>query len=259
MAEIEMLDSLPLFRGVDARVLDAIAGVATQRRLHKGEFLFRRGEPCRGLFIVMDGLVKLSLPAAAGGAKGAERAIEVFGPGAAFGEDVLFMDAPQPADCQAMTRTTVLCIGSAVLWDAVSRDPLLSARLLRNLSSRLHALMRDIEATSLHNASQRVAGFLCDEARAGRRTWLACTQRVMASKLGITPETLSRVVSRFCAEKLVRLERGKIFLLDTDGLGRLADDASRADAPAAAHAATVAAVATMAGAAIAAGFSPVSR
>ncbi len=259
MAETVTLDKLPLFRGVEARVLDTIAGAATQRRLRKGEFLFRRGEPCRALFIVMDGLVKLALRAAAGSAKGAERAIEVFGPGAAFGEDVLFVDAPQPADCQSMTRTTVLCIDSAVLWDAVSHDPLLSARLLRNLSSRLHGLMRDIEATSLHNALQRVAGFLRDEARAGRRTWLACTQRVMASKLGITPETLSRVVSRFCAENLVRLERGKIFLLDTEGLGRLADDASGADAPAVAHAATVAAVATVAGTAMAAGFSPVSR
>jgi CRP-like cAMP-binding protein len=259
MAEIVTLDRLPLFRGVEARVLDAIGDAATQRRLRKGEFLFRRGEPCRGLFIVMDGLVKLALRAAAGSAKGAERAIEVFGPGAAFGEDVLFVDAPQPADCQSMTRATVLCIDSAVLWDAVSRDPLLSARLLCNLSSRLHGLMRDIEATSLHNALHRVAGFLRDEARVGRRTWLACTQRVMASKLGITPETLSRVVSRFCAENLVRLERGKIFLLDTEGLGRLADDASGADAPAVAHAATVAAVATVAGTAMAAGFSPVSR
>jgi CRP-like cAMP-binding protein len=256
MAEIMTLDKLPLFRGVNARVLDAIAGAATQRRLQKSEFLFRRGEPCRELFIVMDGLVKLSLPATAGSLKGTERAIEVFGPGAAFGEDVLFVDAPQPADCQSMTRTTVLCIGSAVLWDAVARDPLLSARLLRNLSGRLHALMRDIEATSLHNALQRVAGFLRDEAHAGRRTWLACTQRVMASKLGITPETLSRVISRFCAENLVRLERGKIFLLDAEGLGRLADDPSRADAPAVAHAATVA---TAVGAAMAAGFSPVSR
>lgn len=251
MAEIVTLDRLPLFRGVDAGVLDGIAGAATQRRLQKGEFLFRRGEPCRGLFIVMDGLVKLSLPAAAAGSvKGAERAIEVFGPGAAFGEDVLFVDAQQPADCQSMTRTGVLCIDSAVLWDAVARDPLLSARLLRNLSGRLHALMRDIEATSLHNALQRVAGFLRDEARAGRRTWLACTQRVMASKLAITPETLSRVVSRFCADNLVRLERGKIFLLDAEGLGRLAD------APAVAHAATVA---TVAGAAMAVGFSPLSR
>lgn len=256
MAEIVTLDRLPLFRGVDARVLDAIVGASTQRRLQKGEFLFRRGEPCRRLFIVLDGLVKLALPAAAGSAKGAERAIEVFGPGAAFGEDVLFADAPQPADCQSMTRTTVLCIDSPVLWDAVARDPLLSARLLRNLSGRLHALMRDIEATSLHNALQRVAGFLRDEARAGRRTWLACTQRVMASKLAITPETLSRVVSRFCAENLVRLERGKIFLLDAEGLGRLADDGSCADVPAVAHAATVA---TVAGAAMAAGFSPVSR
>ncbi|ODV41815.1 transcriptional regulator [Cupriavidus sp. UYMMa02A] len=253
MAEVVMLERLPLFRGVDARVLDAIAIAAKSRRLQKGEFLFRRGEFRRSLFVVLEGLVKLALPAAPGGLKGSERAIEAFGPGTAFGEDVLFADSPQIADCQAMMRTTVLCIDSTVLWDTLERDPLLSARLLRNLSGRLHALMRDIEATSLHNALQRVAGFLRDEARAGRRTWLACTQRVIASKLGITPETLSRVVSRFCAENLVRLERGKIFLLDAEGLGRLADDGSRADAPAVAHAATVAA------STVAAGFSPVSR
>lgn len=253
MVETAMLERLQLFRGVDARVLGAIAAKATTQRLSKGEFLFRRGDACSGLIVVLDGLVKLALPATPCSIKGLERAVEVFGPGAVFGEDVLFADALQPVDCQAMMRTTVLCIDSSVLWETLERDPLLSARLLRNLSSRLHALMRDIEATGLQNALQRVAGFLRDEAYAGRCTWLACTQRVIASKLGITPETLSRVVSRFCAENLVRLERGKIFVLDAEGLGRLAADGLCADAPAVAHAATVA------GIGMTAGFSPVSR
>jgi CRP-like cAMP-binding protein len=222
MAEPIIFARVPLFRGVDGDVLDALREAATPLRLRKGEFLFRRGEPCQGFYVVVEGLVKLALPSAPGSERTVERAIEVFGPGATFGEDVLFLNTPQVADCQAQARTTVLHVSKFALWGAVERDPLLSARLLRNLSGRLHTLMRDIEAVSLQNALQRVASFLQEQAQASRRTWLACTQRVIASKLGITPETFSRVMSRFSAEKLVKLERGKIFLLDTEGLARQA-------------------------------------
>ncbi|AAP86011.1 Transcriptional regulator (plasmid) [Cupriavidus necator H16] len=211
---------MPLFRGIDAEVLDALRQAATPQHLRKGEFLFRRGEACQGLYVVVEGLVKLALPTAPASERTLERAIEVFGPGAIFGEDALFLDAPQVADCQAQARTTVLHVSKLALWGAVERDPLVSTQLLRNLSGRLHTLMRDIEAVSLQNALQRVASFLHEQAQAGRRTWLACTQRVIASKLGVTPETLSRVMSRFSAQKLVKLERGKIFLLDAEGLAR---------------------------------------
>ncbi|WP_455288519.1 Crp/Fnr family transcriptional regulator [Cupriavidus necator] len=222
MVEAVSLDTLPLFRGVDEAVLAQLRAAATLRCLRKGEHLFRCGEPCEGLFIVMEGLVKLALLSPSGEEPAGERAIEVFGAGAVFGEDLLFLDVPRRMVCQAQARTVVLHIGKAALWHALMREPLLAAQLLRNLSGRLHGLMRDIEAISLQSALQRVAGFLREQAFATRRTWLACTQRVIASKLGITPETLSRVMHRFCAERLVRIERGKIYLLDPEGLARQA-------------------------------------
>ncbi|WP_051320328.1 MULTISPECIES: Crp/Fnr family transcriptional regulator [unclassified Cupriavidus] len=222
MGEAINLEALSLFRGVDAAVVAQLRAAATLRCLRKGEYLFRGGEACAGLYIVVEGLLKLALQPPAGDESTGERAIEVFGPGAAFGEDLLCLDVPGRMACQAQTRTLVLQIGKAALWQAVMQEPLLAAQLLRNLSGRLHGLMRDIEAISLQSALQRVAGFLREQAFATRRTWLACTQRVIASKLGITPETLSRVMHRFCAERLVRIERGKIYLIDPDGLARQA-------------------------------------
>ncbi|WP_454753414.1 Crp/Fnr family transcriptional regulator [Cupriavidus necator] len=230
MIEAVSLDALPLFRGVDEAVLAQLRAAATLRCLRKGEYLFRCGEPCEGLFIVMEGLVKLALLSPSGEEPTGERAIEVFGPGSVFGEDLLFLGVPRRMACQAQARTVVLHIGKAALWHALMQEPLLAAQLLRNLSGRLHGLMRDIEAVSLQSALQRVAGFLREQAFATRRTWLACTQRVIASKLGITPETLSRVMHRFCAERLVRIERGKIYLLDPEGLARQAGGAELAAA-----------------------------
>jgi CRP-like cAMP-binding protein len=189
--------------------------------LRKGQMLFRRGDATSGLYVVLDGRLKMALPApVASGDRAMERAIEMFGPGAVFGEDCLFADDPHLAECQALTACTVLHVAKPALCAAVEREPELAMRLMRNLSARLHGLMRDIESVSLQNALQRVASFLVEQAPAGRDTWLAGTQRVMASKLGMTPETLSRVMTRFAAEKLVRVERGRIELLDMERLGR---------------------------------------
>lgn len=237
MAETIVLARLPLFRGLDARAQEALGAATTPLRLRKGEFLFRRGDACKGLYVVVDGLVKLALPPAPGSDKSPERATEVLGPGATFGEDALFVDTPQLAECQCLTRSTLLLIDKAGLWRALEREPVLSARLLRGMSGRLHTLMRDIEAISQQNALQRVAGFLREQADSAQRTWLSCTQRVIASKLGITPETLSRVINRFCADKLVRLERGKIHLLDAERLAGLAQDRSTANVQRRRHAA----------------------
>ncbi|WP_020206265.1 MULTISPECIES: Crp/Fnr family transcriptional regulator [Cupriavidus] len=212
--EAARLARLPLFRGLEPALLDELALAARSCRLPKGGVLFGRGEPCKGLHIVAEGMVKLALPVM----PGREKAIEVFGPGAVFGEAVMFLDAPYLVECRALARSAVIRIDTAAMQRAIARAPELSARLLRNLSARLVTLMRDIEGVSLRCALQRVAEFLLQQAGESGRTWLACTQRVIASKLGLSPETLSRAMRTLAGERLLRLERGKIHLLDVDGL-----------------------------------------
>lgn len=219
------LVSRPTFAGVSCladvppdviRQLDASAALLS---LRKGDMLFRRGDPAHGVYVVIDGLLRLSLPPP-GECRDriGERAIEMFAAGALFGEDCLFDDSPQLAECQAQARSVLLHVGRPVMRTLLAREPGLASRLMANLAARMRALMRDVEATSLKNAPQRTAGFLLEQGRAAQVTWLAGTQRVMASKLGMTPETLSRVMNRFAAEGLVALERGKVRVLDMEGL-----------------------------------------
>jgi len=215
--------AMPCLDGLDADVIRELDAAAALLSLRKGDMLFRRGDAGHGLYAVTEGLLRVSLPPPPDARdRLTERAIEMFGPGSMFGEECLFDDASQLAECQAQTRSIVLHVSRPVMHALLGRAPLLAARLMGNLSVRMRGLMRDIESVSLQNAVQRVAGFLLEQVRADGITWLAGTQRVMASKLGMTPETLSRVMNRFATDRLIVLERGKVRVQDVDGLRRQA-------------------------------------
>ena len=54
-----VLGRVPYFDSLPATELSRLAGRCTARSLGPGEALFEEGEPCRGLFIVAEGLVEI--------------------------------------------------------------------------------------------------------------------------------------------------------------------------------------------------------
>ena len=74
---------------------------------------------------------------------------------------------------------------------------------------RLHGLIRDVESYSLRSSTQRVIGFLLqrtgqdDEAGRDVEIDLPTSKQVIASRLNLTPETLSRIFHDLTAAKLI--------------------------------------------------------
>lgn len=69
--------------------------------------------------------------------------------------------------------------------------------MLSSLSARLHTLVRDVESYTLLSPVQRVAGYLADliEPLAdGNTVRLPAAKKVIASRLGMTPEAFSRAL-----------------------------------------------------------------
>ena len=99
------------------------------------------------------------------------------------------------------------------------------------MSMRLHGLVRDVEAYALHNATERVASFLVqslesDESggavsTAANTLELSASKQVIASRLNLTPETLSRIFHTLSDSKLIRVDGKLIHVLDVNNLRRL--------------------------------------
>lgn len=217
---LDFLRNLPLFRDLDLPQLEAIGAATTEQRVAAGTALFRRGDLCDGIHVIVLGRVKLALLAPAG----AEKVIEILGPGQSFGESVMFMEKAHILYAEAIADSLLLHIRKNAILETVERNPEFSRRMLNELSLRLYRLVADIEAYTLKSATERVIGYLLaaldDDASPGRPgdVLLAASKSVLASRLNITREHFSRILHELSLAGLIRVSGRNIHILDSAGL-----------------------------------------
>ncbi|MHB8667212.1 MAG: Crp/Fnr family transcriptional regulator [Burkholderiales bacterium] len=217
---LDFLRNLPLFHDLDLVQLEAIGAAATEQRIGAGTALFRRGDPCDGMHVIVLGRVKLGLLAPGG----AEKVVEILGPGQSFGEAVMFMGKPHNLYAEALADSLLLHIRSNAVLEAVARNSEFARRMLNELSQRLYRLLADIEAYTLKNATERVTGYLLaaldEHAGPGQpaAVLLAASKSVLASRLNITREHFSRILHELSQAGLIRVSGRNIQVLDPAGL-----------------------------------------
>lgn len=214
------LANLPLFREVAPEELARIAAGTTEVHAARGEILFHKGDPCIGFHMVVYGHVKLAITSA----NGDEKVIELIGPGQSFGEALMFMEMPYVVYAQTLADTLLLHISKTVVFEEIERQPRFARRMIAGLSRRLHGLIGDLEAYSLHSGIQRVIGYLLraepDGEAAGKTAQLKLptSKGIIASRLNLTPEHFSRILHELTAAKLIEVDGRTVTILDLDRL-----------------------------------------
>ena len=214
----EFLAHLPIFRTLDRVSRLELADAARARRLVKHEYLFRRGDMPTGMYLVVVGAMKLSIPA---GHDDLEKVVEFIGSGDAFGEALMLLDHPYPTDAQALSDSLVLWIDRHDIDRILDHDPLFARRMLTSLAGRFERLLHDIETISLHTADERLVDYLLRQPREGDVTRLLFNKRIIASKLGLKPETLSRSLQHLSVTGLIAVDGARVRILDEPGLRRM--------------------------------------
>ncbi|MFH1603202.1 MAG: Crp/Fnr family transcriptional regulator, partial [Pseudomonadota bacterium] len=217
---LELLRNLPLFRELDRVQLEYVAAAAVERRVAAGTVLFRRGDACDGFHIIVDGRVKLTLLMPAG----AEKVVEILGPGQSFGEPVMFLGKPHMLCAETLAGSLLLFVGKNAILEVIKCNPELARRMLDELSQRLYRLVADIEAYTLKNATERVTGYLLaalpEGGSPGQPTdvRLAASKSVLASRLNITREHFSRILHELSQAGLISVSGRNIRVLDPAAL-----------------------------------------
>jgi CRP-like cAMP-binding protein len=215
-----LLGRLPLFSALTPAQLEPLAAASRERDLAKGELLFQKGDPAKGFYVVVSGQVKLAVASADGN----EKVVEVISPQQSFGEAVMFMDRPFPVFAEALIDTVLIHIGKDAVFGLITADPSFARRMLAGLSMRLHSLIADVETYSLRSSAQRVIGYLLQrEPEDGQGTFdltLPTSKQVIASRLNLTPETLSRILHDLIEAGLIEVHGRQVKVLDVPRLRR---------------------------------------
>ena len=212
-----LLAQVPLFNSLGDDELARLARGTRELTAARGEILFHKGDAPSGFYLVLDGQVKLALTSARGNGK----VVDVIGSGQTFGEAVMFMDATHVVFAQALVETRLLLISRTVLLGELEKDPQLARKMLAALSMRLHHLIADVEAYSLHSGRQRIIGYLLrehDDSDADEKKELAVrlptSKGVVASRLNLTQEHFSRILHELSDSGLIVVEGRTIRIPD---------------------------------------------
>ena len=189
-----ILSHLPLFQSLTDEQLERIAGGTRELRLDKGNTLFSKGDLSDGFYVVIFGQVKLAI----GSVQGNEKVVEIIAPQQSFGEAMMFLNRPYPVTAVALADSLLLHVARKAVEHLLADDPSFARGMLAGMSLRLHSLIKDVESYSMRSSAQRVIGYLLqqcaeDEAQAADIN-LPASKLVVASRLNLTPETLSRVL-----------------------------------------------------------------
>jgi CRP-like cAMP-binding protein len=217
-----LLRKVPLFSELADDDIDRVARYTRDRRLQKGEVLFQRGDEAHGFFFIVTGQVKLAFSSA----QGNEKVVEIIGSMQSFGEAVMFLDRPYPVFAEALTDSLLLHIGQNVVSELIDQDSTFARKLLAGMAVRLHGMVRDVETYSLRSSTQRVIGYLLQQTDedaapgAGYRIELPTSKQVIASRLNLTPETLSRIFHDLAEAGLIAVRGRQVTLRDPVRLAR---------------------------------------
>ncbi len=187
----------------DIRDLDLFSGMeeGNFERLMRGAYvqnfppqvqLITQGDPSDFLHIVVEGRVELFA-----GWNGRETTMMVARPVSTFIVAATIQDAPLLMSARTMERSRVVLLPSIDVREVFAVDHVFARAVVSELAQCYRAVLKDAKDIKLRSSIERLANYLLKKqklAGGGMRFDLDIEKRRLASRLGMTPENLSRAI-----------------------------------------------------------------
>lgn len=216
--EGELIRTVPIFSELSEEEVAAVARHAARRQFAKDAVIFFENEPGDTLYVVAAGRVRVSIL----GDDGREVILSVLGPGDFFGEMALLDNDPRSATTIAAEDTELLCLSRPDFEKVMRESPTMMMALIKVLTTRLRHANQQISTLALLDVYGRVARLIVEMAQEegrrlkdGRIAFRRSTHQEIASRIGTTRETVTRMLKDLQRQKLVHVE-GKEFVVGPD-------------------------------------------
>jgi CRP-like cAMP-binding protein len=184
-----------LISAMPEELRDTLLASAHLAHLRRGETIFHHGDTAHAIHIVADGWVKLYRIAP----NGTEAVVGVMTRGQSFGEPIALRRGSYPVTAEATTACQVIAIPAQAFLDILHAHPEIATAILSATFLHLQGLIEQIEQLKALSGAQRVAEFLlelCPEGVESATVVLPYDKILIAGRLGMKPESLSRAFAR---------------------------------------------------------------
>lgn len=211
-SETSCLHRVPIFENLTEDENKALTTVIQSKSYKKGEFIFYEGDKSETLFVLNQGIVKISKIAGSG----KEQIVRFLFPGDFFGQFALLQETTHYANAEVLDSSVVCVIHKADFQYIIEQNSKMAYRFLLAISERLRQTDDWMGTISLMETEQRLAKMLVlfyEKNSELPQFQLPVQKKELASWLGTTPETLSRKLTKFEELGLIIIS-GKNIVID---------------------------------------------
>jgi CRP-like cAMP-binding protein len=219
--KIAALSEIALFADLSDSELHGLAQRAVEKRFAPDEVLFWEGEDCAGIFLIVQGSVKIFRTSPGG----REIMLAIEGAPATVAELPLFDGGAYPASVRAVESVVSLFINKNDFQQVCRQYPEVALKVLAVVGRRLRHLVGLVESMTFGSVTQRLARLLLDTSKAaGAEAFdLPVTHQELASRLGTVREVVSRNLARFRVQGLIKVQDRHVEILNRPALEQEAE------------------------------------
>ncbi|MCD8544217.1 MAG: Crp/Fnr family transcriptional regulator [Epsilonproteobacteria bacterium] len=195
---MDRLRDIAIFSHLSDTQLEKLKKISSVKKYRAKEILFYEGDEPVYLHVLLQGTLKVYKT----NHKGQQIFLHQFYPGGLVAELAHFETIPYPATAEFMSDSEVLRIDYKALEKDFFKNPDISFEIIKSLIAKHKILIDVIQKEVILTAEAKVAKFLLENEELFKT--LKNTQ--VASLLNLTPETLSRTLSKFKASGLIEVD-----------------------------------------------------
>jgi CRP-like cAMP-binding protein len=221
------LRQVDLFQDLDESNLHSVAQVGLLHRLEEDEFLYYQGDPAMHLHVVLAGSLKLVQI----NPEGQQVLMRYARSGEAFAILAVLADMPFPTSAQAVEASLVMGWDQQTMRDLMLRHASIAMRALEVLVQHTREFQERIRELSTERVERRIARAVIRLARqSGRKVHegvlvdLPVSRQDLAEMSGTTLFTVSRTLSQWESQGIIKTGREKIIILVPHELVIIAED-----------------------------------
>lgn len=216
----KVIEQKPVFQACGKSFVEELVSQSHFLPVNKGQVLFLHQDEADRFYIVQSGWIKLFRETL----DGAQAVVDILPEGHMFGETSIFEDDVYPYSAEAAEPSELVSMPLRLLKSEIETNPKLALEMLTAMARYRKQQDQELEHLTIQNAPQRIGCFLlrlADQNSEGPVTiHLPYDKTLVASRLGMQPETFSRALSKLKNATGIEVKGATI---EMESLGQLVD------------------------------------
>jgi|WetSurMetagenome_2_1015567.scaffolds.fasta_scaffold435700_1 CRP/FNR family transcriptional regulator, cyclic AMP receptor protein len=209
--KLELLRKVPLLADLPEAQLGDLASYLKEKHFRRGEYIIYEGDEGNELFIIIEGLVKITKL----NEDGREKILATLGEGEFFGELALVDGAPRSATVQAKSACIMYSLARNEFLNLLRQAPEVCLSIITVLARRLREANIQIEDMTFKDARSKLVSLLLELAsKYGGPTAASdkvrlqhkFTHQELADMISSSRETVSRLMGNLLEEGFIEMD-----------------------------------------------------